>query len=218
MTESKAWDWQKESNPIWLEPCEESYFLCSRWKKKGMQSLLDLGCGLGRHAILFAREGFDVTAADLSEDAVGHLREWQKNEGLHIDTVRCDMKKLPFQDGTFDCLWAYHVISHTDTPGCLEIMSEIHRVLKADGETYFTLCSKESRNFREAVFPHIDENTLVKTDDGPEKNVPHFYANLDDVIKLLGSFEIISIRHIEDCIFGGQYHDGKHFFINARKR
>jgi hypothetical protein len=58
----------------------------------------------------------------------------------------------------------------------------------------------------------------LKTEDGPEKNVPHFYANLDDVVKLLEAFEIISIRHIEDCIIGGNYLDGKHFFINARKR
>jgi hypothetical protein len=49
MTESKEWDWQKESSPIWLEPCEESYYFCRRWKKAVKRTVLDLGCGLGRH-------------------------------------------------------------------------------------------------------------------------------------------------------------------------
>lgn len=218
MTESKEWNWQKESDPIWLEPCEESYFYCNKWKRAGKKTILDLGCGLGRHSIIFAKEGFDVTAADLSEHAVEHLRKWQSKEGLHIKTACCDMKKLPFDAETFDCLWAYHVISHTDTSGCIEIVNEIHRVLKPDGEIYLTLCSKESKSFCEAGFPHIDENTIIKTIDGPEKDVPHFYSNLDDVVRLFAAFEIISIRHIEDCIIGGNYLDGKHYFINARKK
>jgi 2-polyprenyl-3-methyl-5-hydroxy-6-metoxy-1,4-benzoquinol methylase len=156
MTKSKEWDWQKEISPIWLEPCEESYYYCRRWKKAGKKTVLDLGCGLGRHSILFAKEGFDVTAVDLSEYAVEHLDSWRTREGLDIKTVCCDMKKLPFQDSAFDCLWAYHVISHADTAGIIEIISEIQRVLKPGGETYFTLCSKESKNFREALFPYID--------------------------------------------------------------
>lgn len=218
MTESKAWDWRKDSDPIWLEPCEESYFYSRKWKRSGKKTVLDLGCGLGRHAILFAREGFEVTAVDLSEYAVGHLRDWQKHEGLHIDTTCCDMKMLPFPDSVFDCIWSYHVISHTDTVGLTEIIGEIQRVLKSDGEIYLTLCSKESKNFRQAGFPKIDENTIIKSDHGPEKNVPHFYADLGDIERLFALFELLSVRHIEDCVFDGKYMDNKHFYIHARKR
>ena len=78
MVESKGWNWENADNTIWLEPCEESYFYCENWKKQGKRSVLDLGCGLGRHALLFAKNGFKVTAADISEYAVKKLREAEK--------------------------------------------------------------------------------------------------------------------------------------------
>jgi 2-polyprenyl-3-methyl-5-hydroxy-6-metoxy-1,4-benzoquinol methylase len=60
MISSKEWNWELERSSIWLEPCEEGYYFCRRWKKEDRHSILDLGCGLGRHAMLFAREGFQV--------------------------------------------------------------------------------------------------------------------------------------------------------------
>ena len=217
MTESKEWDWEKNNDIFWYEPSEESYYYCNRWKKAGKKSILDLGCGLGRHSILFAKEGFDVTAADLSEYAIKNVEEWQKKEDLHITTAICDMKMLPFPDNSFDCIWSYHAISHTDTAGFHEILNELKRITKTDGEFYITLCSKESKSYSDMYFPRIDENTILKTIDGPEKDVPHFYVNLDDISKMLSSFRIISIRHIEDCIIDGNYLDGKHYFIYAKK-
>ena len=77
MVESKGWSWADVKNPIWLEPCEESYFYAHKWMKVFKEkhgdeldeggnprkpSVLDLGCGLGRHSILFAKEGFKVTS------------------------------------------------------------------------------------------------------------------------------------------------------------
>jgi 2-polyprenyl-3-methyl-5-hydroxy-6-metoxy-1,4-benzoquinol methylase len=66
VTETKAWDWTAAKEKVWLEPSEESYYLVNRWKTQGRKSILDLGCGLGRHSILFAKNGFDVSAMDLS--------------------------------------------------------------------------------------------------------------------------------------------------------
>ena len=43
----QAWDWSVVSDKkTWLEPCEESYYYASKWKREGRKSVLDLGCGL----------------------------------------------------------------------------------------------------------------------------------------------------------------------------
>ena len=97
MAVSKAWDWGKERSPIWLEPCEESYYLAARWIGMGCETLLDLGCGLGRHAIHFARQGFRVSAFDLSEEGTAHLRDWAGRERLDIDVKTADMQRLPYR-------------------------------------------------------------------------------------------------------------------------
>lgn len=63
MVESKAWDWGiikdgDDRRRIWLEPAIESYYLIDRWKGQGKKDFLDLGCGLGRHTIQFAKADF----------------------------------------------------------------------------------------------------------------------------------------------------------------
>lgn len=82
MEVSKAWNWALEKSDVWKVPSEESYALAARWKEKKYRELLDFGCGLGRHTVLFARQGFHVTAFDLSETGAAHTAEWAAQENL----------------------------------------------------------------------------------------------------------------------------------------
>ena len=225
MVESKGWDWNIVTNDgtenykgFWTEPSEESYFYAEKWKREGCRSVLDLGSGLGWHSILFAKYGFKVTATDISKEGLAFLRTWRKKEGVDILCKCADMKCLPFADDAFDCIFACHSISHCDTAGMTQIMGEIKRVLKPDGRFFCTLCSKETWAFKEANFKHIDENSLVKNEDGPEKDVPHFYVSFDDVRKIFSDygFELIRVRHIDDCFVNGRVQNSKHYYIEAR--
>ncbi|WP_025691299.1 class I SAM-dependent methyltransferase [Paenibacillus zanthoxyli] len=216
MTESREWKWEIVNESIWLAPCEESYFYCEKWKKSRKKSILDIGAGLGRHAILFAKNNFEVAAIDLSEFGINYLNAWKEQEQLSICTKVCDMKKIPFQDHFFDCIWAYHSISHTDSLGFSEILEEIERVLKPEGEIYLSLSSKDSGFYSKGGYPQVDENTIIKTDEGPEKGIPHYYVDLDDIFALFNNFKIESIRHVDDCYRNGEIYDNKHYFIYAR--
>ena len=219
MSISKAWDWIEGKSEIWLEPSEESYFLSDRWRKFGYKTLLDYGCGLGRHSAYFARQGFAVAAFDLSADGTDYLRAWAQRENLNIDVRVADMLDLPYADCGFDCLLAYHVISHSDNAGVRRQMAEIRRVLRPGGEAYVTFCSKDSWVYREAGFPVIDANTVRKTEDGPEKDVPHWHADLDDIISLFGAagLELLRVRHKDECYSDGAKTSSKHYFVLARK-
>ena len=214
---SKAWDWRKEVNSIWLNPSEESYYISNRWAQMGYENILDFGCGLGRHSIYFAKQGFKVSAFDLSEEGTNYLANWAKEEALNINIKTADMLNLPYEENTFDAIFAYHVISHTDTKGMVRILGEIYRVLKPGGEIYLTLCSKETWSFKDSGYPKLDENTVIKTEEGPEEGIPHFYVTLEDTIRLLKEFEIEKIRHTDDCYFAGAKQNSKHYFILAKK-
>jgi SAM-dependent methyltransferase len=133
----------------------------------------------------------------------------------YFNIKNADMLNLPYDDNSFDCVFSYHVISHTDTAGAKRIISEIHRVLKPGGEVYLTLCSKETRSFKDAGYPKIDENSIVKTGEGPEKGIPHFYINLDEIIKLFINFNLLRIRHTDDCFFEGKKQNSIHYYIHA---
>ena len=214
MVKSKEWNWEEVTNNMWNIPSEDVYYYVSRWKEKNFTSFLDLGCGLGRHSILFAKNGFDTYSFDLSQYGIEVLNEKAKELGLAIKTTVGDINKLPFRTEMFDCLLAYHVISHTDSQGIKTIISEIQRVLKSQGEFFITLCSKKSSAFTEKSYPQIDENTILKTEE-PELNIPHFYADLAAVRSLFKDFEIIKIRHIEDIFEEGS---SWHYFVYGKKR
>jgi len=220
MSISRAWDWNESKDPLWLEPSEECYCVAARWKKRGFEKLLDFGCGLGRHSVFFARQGFCVSAFDLSADGVEHLRGWASKENLAIDARVTDMVTLPYKGGTFDCLFAYHVISHTDSVGIRGIFNEIKRVVRPGGEIYVTLCSKRSWSFAEGDHPVFDENTIIKKEDGPENGVPHYYSDYDGAVGLLGEIglKIVNIRQKDDYYFhGGELRNSSHWFVLAER-
>ncbi|MDT8717695.1 class I SAM-dependent methyltransferase [Clostridium sp. 19966] len=218
MVNSKGWDWEKANQSPWLKPAEYSYFFANKWRELGFKKILDLGSGLGRHSIFFAKQGFQVSAIDISQYSVSYLKEWAINENLSIDVTLGDMLQLPYADNYFDCLFAYHSISHTDSEGMKKIISEIERVLKPGGEIFTSMCSKDSWDFCKSGFPKLDENTVINKQIGPECNVPHFYADREDIINLFHNFYIEKIFHLDYCYINSQKQDSKYYYINAYKK
>lgn len=214
MVGSKEWDWEKMQRETWLKPSEESFYYAEKWRGEGRKRLLDLGCGLGRHSILFDSKGFRVTAIDLSEYGVNHLREWQKKNGTDFRTVVGDMKELPFADNAFDCIYSYHVLSHTDTEGIKQVMSEIRRVLKPGGEIYFDLCAKNAWQYTQCIGERIDENT-IRFVGGAEDGIPHFFADEELMRSLLGGFRLNVLRHVDTLETPLYSAAGSHWFVEA---
>ena len=199
MVKSKSWKWdnvEEASAYYWKTPSVESYYLISRWQDAGFAEFLDLGCGLGRHSILFGKNGFHVHAFDMSEDAVRKTREWAETEKLNMDYKNGDMLNLPYSDNRFDCIYCKNVVSHTDTEGVKKTINEIYRVLKKGGECYLTLCSKEARDFKQTDWPMVDENTRLKMEEGPEYKVPHFYADYSLIRKLFSDYTIETVYQL----------------------
>jgi SAM-dependent methyltransferase len=121
-----------------------------------------------------------MSSVDLSNVAVNGLMSVQGKK-LSIKAVLDNTMNLLFENNTFDCLLTYHVISHIDSKGIIRVISEIKLVLKSGGEFYFTFCSKNAWGYKEAGFPKLDENTVVKIEDGEENNVLHFFAEAGDI-------------------------------------
>ena len=201
MAESKGWKWEiveDDKNSIWKNPSVESFYLLDRWKAQNKMEFLDLGCGLGRHSILFGKNGFHVHCFDISEEAVSRTEGWAKSEGLTFEYTTGDMLRLPYEDNSMDCILCRNVISHTDTKGVQQVISEIYRVLNTGAECYLTLRSKETQGFKQKEWPMVDGNTMICMEEGPEYKVPHFYADYNLVKQMVENFKIVSITHIEE--------------------
>jgi len=220
MVESKAWDWKIVKNKqeqTWLEPSIESYYLIDRWQKQRKKDFLDLGCGLGRHTIQFAKAGFNTAGFDLSEESIRRTAEYAKAEKLDIALKVGDMLELPYPDASFDCILCRNVISHTDTAGMHQIVEELKRVLRPEGECYLTLGSKETWGFKQD-WPVVDENTKIRIEDGPENGIPHFYADYDLIQELFKDFKIELVYQLEDFYEkGGKTLNSWHYHLLIKK-
>lgn len=57
-------------------------------------SVLDMACGAGRHAISFAKRGFEVTAIDLSERLISEADKSAEAAGVKIKFILSDILKF----------------------------------------------------------------------------------------------------------------------------
>lgn len=196
---TKAWDWSKNTDDYWITPCVESAYLAERWSLKGFKNFLDLGCGLGRHSVYMGTHGFDVTAVDLSEEAVKRTKNWAAQENLQVKTCVSNMLKLPFRDNSFDCMIAYNVIYHTDTVGFQSVLEEIRRILKPGGELFLTLISKNTWSYNQAdKRKRIDDNTVLRNENETGEDIPHFFVDLKDIKRFFINFKFIRLP-VEEC-------------------
>ncbi len=93
-------------------------------------SVLDLGCGTGRHAYWLAAAGADVTAIDFSEGMLQKARKKLERTNVRLG-VHDLHEPLPFQDATFDLIVSGLVLEHIrDLPA---FFGEAHRVLRQHG-------------------------------------------------------------------------------------
>jgi malonyl-CoA O-methyltransferase len=93
-------------------------------------TVLDLGCGTGRHALWLAAAGATVTAVDFSERMLAEAR--RKPGSTAIRFLAHDLAEpLPFAAGAFDLVVSGLVLEHLRDLDAF--FGEAHRVLRADG-------------------------------------------------------------------------------------
>jgi tellurite methyltransferase len=182
--------WGDERNHEWWErPAPAVLELIRTLSPTEMPEVLDLGCGLGRHAVAFALAGFHVTATDASEAAVAHLQEWAKTLGLAIDSQVCDAAGDRFPPESFDVVIAYNVIYHGYREQFALIIAHVRGLLKPSGRFFFTCPTREDGKYGtgEGVAPH----TFL----GGKSIIPgaiHYFSDEADLDELTRGFAILS--------------------------
>jgi SAM-dependent methyltransferase len=122
--------------------------LTARYDRLGVHggdSVLDLGCGFGRHAFEAARRGAIVVALDAGRDEVLGVRATfaamvdagELSGDTHAVAVQGDALALPFADETFDRVICSEVLEHI--PDDLGAMAELARVLRRGGTMAITV-------------------------------------------------------------------------------
>jgi len=102
----------------WLQPARGS-------------SILDLGCGSGRHSRHLAAAGFNVTGLDLSAESISRAKQ---NERSNLHFHRQDMRQ-PFGTDAFHCVFnLFTSFGYFEDPSeDLTVIENVAKALKAGG-------------------------------------------------------------------------------------
>ncbi len=90
--------------------------------------VLDVGCGEGHFAVALVRSGAEVVAVDVAQEPLSRARA--RLAGLDLRLVEPEAP-LPFEDSSFDVVWAGEVIEHVADGS--QWLSELRRVLRSGG-------------------------------------------------------------------------------------
>ncbi len=107
------------------------------------KTILDIGCGTGRHAIELAKRGYSVTGVDLSDAQLNRAKQKALNAGVKVNFLKKDARKLDY-DKTFDvaimlCEGAFSLME-TDEMN-FQILENAKNALKENGKFIFTCLS-----------------------------------------------------------------------------
>jgi ubiquinone/menaquinone biosynthesis C-methylase UbiE len=106
------------------------------------RQVLEVGCGAGVDLARFAKGAADVTGVDLTESAITLAKANFSQQQLPGRFEVADGEHLPFEDATFDLVYAHGVVQYTPDPQ--KLVDECHRVLKPGGQAVFQVYNRVS--------------------------------------------------------------------------
>jgi SAM-dependent methyltransferase len=104
--------------------------------------LLEIGSGAGTDHWELAQFATETIAIDLSEHGAWLTKRRLALGGLEGQSMAADGEDLPFADATFDEVYSFGVIHHTDHPE--SVAAEMYRVMRPDGRFLVTLYNRWS--------------------------------------------------------------------------
>ncbi len=148
--------------------------------------VLEVGCGNGKTAVALARRGYRVTGMDFSQKAIDICRELI----LDADFVCASVLNIPFENGSFDGISAFHVLEHLTDEELNKASEELYRVMKTGG---YLLVKSFAEGDMRAGKGIVSGDSVIRGN-----GILYHYFTEDELTSKLSQFECVSIRTVED--------------------
>lgn len=120
-------------------------------------TILDLGCGSGRDALYFMKQGYEVYAVDGSEKMIDHVRPFLGDRAIlsNFESFETDIE--------FDGIWASASLLHVPEEAMTKTISKYTGML-ADGGVFFMSFKNREAHFHKdgRHFTCYDEKRLLE--------------------------------------------------------
>ena len=209
--QSQHWERNFSNKPemFGLEPSTSAKKALNFFKEKKINNIIELGAGLGRDSIFFAKNNIKIQALDYSSSGIEIINHKIKRDNLsnYISTKLFDVReKLPFKDNSIDACYSHMLYCMALTIADLQkLNNEIHRILKPNGLNIYTVRHTNDGDYKNGK--HIGED--LYENDG---FIVHYFSE-EKVNSLLNGFKNITLEKFEEGTF-----PRKLFFIVNEKK
>ena len=209
--QSQHWEKNFSNKPemFGLEPSISAKKALNFLKEKKINNIIELGAGLGRDSIFFAKNNIKIQALDYSYSGIEIINNKIKKDNLsnYISTKLFDVReKLPFKDNSIDACYSHMLYCMALTIADLQkLNNEIHRILKPNGLNIYTVRHTNDGDYKNGK--HIGED--LYENDG---FIVHYFSE-EKVNSLLNGFKNITLEKFEEGTF-----PRKLFFIVNEKK
>ena len=106
--------------------------------------VLDLCSGQGRHSVPLAKQGYRVTALDLSPTYLRLAERAAKAHRVTVDTTAADMRKIPFARRFDAVINMYSSFGYLETEADdLQVLESVATALKPGGRFFIDMLNRE---------------------------------------------------------------------------
>ena len=209
--QSQHWESNFSSKPemFGLTPSLSAKKSLKLFEERKIDKIVEIGAGLGRDTIFFAKNSIHITALDYSPSGIKIINQKTKKDNLsnYISTKLFDIReKLPFGNNSIEACYSHMLYCMALTTNDLEkLNNEIQRILKPGGINIYTARHTKDGDFQNGI--HIGED--LYENDG---FIVHYFSE-GKVNSLLNGFKNISLEKFEEGTF-----PRKLFFVVNEKK
>ena len=197
--QSQYWEKNFLSKPemFGLDPSKAAINTLKTFKEKKIKKVVELGAGLGRDTIYFAKNLINIEALDYSPSAIKIINKKILEHKLSnlVSTQVFDVrKKLPFEDNSVEACFSHMLYCMALTTIEIECLNkEICRILKPGGINIYTARHTEDGDYKNGTY--IGED--LYENDG---FIVHFFSE-EKVRKITDGFDIKNVEKFEEGKF-----------------
>lgn len=177
-------------------------------------SILDFGCGFGRHSIALALDNYkNITAMDYNTPCLQHIEEESKKHNLNIKCIQNSGLTIPLDDNSVDIVIAHGSLFYSHQNDLEVLLSNIKRSMKTSGLMWCNFRTPNDDLIKKGIIQ--DKNFYKVKFNSSNTEVGYFSCSQEELRALFQKvgFEVVSLDTFEFTANNQEVHNSWYILI-----
>lgn len=215
VSSKKFWEQETVRGKL-IYPDEQVIRFIKKHAKKD-DTILDFGCGYGRHALALAFDNYkNIIAMDYNNPCLDHIREESDKHNLNIKCMQNTEVTVPLEENSVDIVVACGSIFYSRQKVFAELLKNFLKAMKPNAMMWCNFRTPNDDLIKSGI--KEDENFYKVKFSSSDTEIGYYSAPADELKALFESvgFEVVSLDTFEFTTNNQQQHNGW-YILNVKK-